>query len=142
MNNRIQDFFAKDSGDKKKDESAVWDHSNLDNFHEWIKDNKTKVDGGKTVMGFVMGIGSEVAAAACVKWLYSKNVDRDVVESLASKVVDMCIEACDREQKAIIRDCAGMFATTGSTVQVMLIAFVCYSHIGATVAQSLISEAS
>jgi len=141
MVNRIQDFFNdSSSGEGQKD--GKWDYSNIDNFHKWINDNKSKIDSGKTAMKFVMEIGSEVAAAACVKWLHSQNVDRDAVERLASKMADLCIEACDEQKKTIIADCASMFANTGSVIHVMMTAFVCYSLIGATVAQTLASEAS
>ena len=148
MNNRVRDFFDDNEKVEKKkknpdgDDSTGWDYSNIGDFKKWIADNRGKVDCGKSAMKFVMAMGSEIAAIACVKWLHENGIERDKVDTMASQISDVCMEECDEEQKSIVRDCASIFANTGSVVRVMTTAFVCYSLIGARIAQELSSEAT
>jgi hypothetical protein len=135
MVNRLEDSFDFSEGG--------WNMKNIQNFTNWIDDNKSKTDEGCEAMKAVMSMGVDVASAAAIKWFRDagKMKQEDVSEmatELASRIVDECAAA----RESVIKDCASLFAGTGNLGMVVMMAFVSYSLVGVRIAESVMSERS
>jgi hypothetical protein len=117
-----------------------WKMNNVHDFQKWIADNKDKTDEGLQALKSVMSIGNDVASAAIVKRLRDTGFSQAEVAGMADSICDKVLDECVAGRESVIRDCASIFAGTGNTLLVMMIAFVSYSLIGFKIADELASS--
>lgn len=132
----VNRIFNGSGGSDEGKKPGPWDQTNVDDYRSWIADNKDKIESGRDALGKVMSIGSDVAGAAAVKWFHQTGWEADEVLAISARLAERIVEACDSRRSAVIEDCAKMFAGSGSTTNVMIMAFVAYAVIGIEVAMT------
>lgn len=122
-----------------------WNMDNMtdgDDYKNWVKDNKGKIDAGLAAIQIILPHGHDIAAAAAIKWFREQGWGQKQVEDVSEELCSGLVRSCKGSRDVVLDDCARIFAGTASVAHVAIMAHVTFALIGVKVAEEIMNNHS